>query len=59
MDFTAGVLSVWGLLPSCEPILPLLHTGMRVYSILIPTGKGGGGGELTREKVRGAIVYKA
>ncbi len=28
----------------------------RVYSILIHTGKGGG--ELTREKIRGAIVHK-
>jgi hypothetical protein len=34
---------------------------IRVYSILIHTGKGesGGGGELTEEKVRGAIVHKA
>ncbi len=32
---------------------------IRVYSILIHTGKGGRGEEVTREKVRGAIVYKA
>jgi hypothetical protein len=31
---------------------------VRVYSILL-LGKGGGGRELTREKVRGAIVHKA
>jgi hypothetical protein len=36
---------------------PFTHC-IRVYSILIHTGKGGGE-ELTREKVRGAIVHKA
>jgi hypothetical protein len=30
-----------------------------VYSILIHTERGGGGGELTREKVRGAMLHKA
>ena len=46
--------------PSYDPILPspLTHC-IRVYSTLIHTRKGGGGGELTREKVRGAIVHKA
>jgi hypothetical protein len=34
---------------------PLTHC-IRVYSILIPTGRGG---ELTREKVREALVHKA
>ncbi len=45
--------------PSYDPIFPspLTHC-IRVYSILIHTGKGGRG-ELTREKVRGATVHKA
>ncbi len=38
---------------------PLTHS-MRVYNILIHTGKGGErGGEQTRENVRGAKVQKA
>jgi hypothetical protein len=45
--------------PSNDPILlPPLIDCIRVYSILIHTGKGGGE-ELTREKVRGAMVHKA
>ncbi len=41
------------------PLPPFTHF-IRVYSTLIRTGKGGrGGGELTREKVRGTIVHKA
>ncbi len=40
------------------PSLPMTpYSG--VYIILIHTWKGGGGGELTRDKVRGAIVHKA
>jgi hypothetical protein len=42
---------------------PPLHTVYEymytLYIILIHTGKGGGGEELSREKVRGAIVHKA
>jgi hypothetical protein len=39
---------------------PLTHCiGVYSYSILIHTWKRGGGGELTREKVRGAMVHKA
>jgi hypothetical protein len=33
--------------------------GHYTLNILIHTGKGGRRGELTREKVRGAIVHKA
>jgi hypothetical protein len=40
------------------PILPPLTHCIRVYSVLIHTEKGWGA-ELTREKVRGAIVHKA
>jgi hypothetical protein len=55
----AGVLFVWDPIDSYDPILlPLTHC-IRVYSIIIHTGKGGRGEELTREKVRGAIFYKA
>ncbi len=50
-NFAAGVLSLRQR--------PLLTHCIRVYSILIHTGKGGGGEELTREKVREAIVHKA
>ncbi len=38
---------------------PPLHTVYVYTCILIHTGKGGRGGELTREKVRGATVHKA
>jgi hypothetical protein len=41
------------------PYSPLPPTGPHtVYLLLIHTGKGGEGGELTREKARGAIVHK-
>jgi hypothetical protein len=51
-------------LPSYDPILIPLYTlyCIRVYSILIAYSHregGEGGGELTREKIRGAIVHKA
>ncbi len=42
--------------PPMTPQSPRTHC-IRVYRILIHTGKGGGV-ELTREKFRGAIVYK-
>ncbi len=52
-DIWAGVyLSV-----AQNPTIPILTHCIRVYSILIHKGKGGG--ELTREKVKGAIVHKA
>jgi hypothetical protein len=52
MEFAAGVLSVWDPRPSHGP---LLHT-VYMYTVpLIHTGKGGGGGELTREKFRWAF----
>ncbi len=61
-DIVAGVLSVWGPLPSYDPILPPLHT-VYVYTVYMyctySHWEGGGVAELTREKVRGAIVYKA
>ncbi len=38
---------------------PSLTHCIRVFSILIHTGKGEGGEELTREKVRRAIVHEA
>jgi hypothetical protein len=58
-DFAAGVLSVCGLLPSYDPILhpPPLHI-VYVYPVYLFT-QGRGVGELTRKKVRGAIVHKA
>ncbi len=40
--FAAGVLSLCDPLPSYDPIPPLIHR-IRVYSILVHTGKGGGG----------------
>ncbi len=43
--------------PYCTPT-PLTHC-LCVYSLFIHTGKGGRCGELTREKIRGAIVHKA
>jgi hypothetical protein len=43
---------------SPNPPPPLTHC-IRVYIILIHTRKGGGGGELTREKVRRALVHIA
>ncbi len=59
-DFAADALSVWGPLPSYDPILrPPVHT---VYVNTVHTyshREGGEGGELTREKVRGAIVHNA
>jgi hypothetical protein len=39
---------------------PLHNVYSTLYIILIHSGKGGGGGgELTREKVRGALLHKA
>ncbi len=52
LDFTARILPVWGPLPCYDPIPPLTHWRC-TYSHT------DGGGELTREKVRGAIVHKA
>ncbi len=54
MDFAAGVFTVWGPLPSYDPILPYtMYTCMQyTYS------QKDGGEELTREEVRGAIVHK-
>ncbi len=48
-------LSAWGQEPHPSP---LTHC-ILVYGILVHTGKGGGGGELTREKVRGTMLHKA
>ncbi len=53
-DFAAGDY----LSEAQNPIPPPLTHGIRVYSILIHTGKGGGRVE-TREKVIGIIVHKA
>jgi hypothetical protein len=46
---------------SHDPILPPLHTVyLYVYTVdLLTQVRAGWGGELTREKVRGAIVHKA
>jgi hypothetical protein len=50
-------LSVWGPLPSYDPIPTPLHI-VYVYTVyLFP--QGGKGESWTREKVRGAIVYNA
>jgi hypothetical protein len=55
----AGVLSVCGPFPFYDPILhPPPHT-VYVYTVYLFTQGRGGGRELTREKVRGAIVHKA
>ncbi len=46
-------LSVWGLLPSYDPIPPppyTLYMCLRVYSIIIHTGKGRMGGELNQRE---------
>jgi hypothetical protein len=48
--------SVWGSLPSSDPIPPPLTLYM---CILYTYSHRKGGRELTREKVRGATVYKA
>jgi hypothetical protein len=45
--------------PYSPPPHPALTHYIRVYSILIHTGKGGGGGELTRENVRVPVLHKA
>jgi hypothetical protein len=47
-------------LPSCDPILPPLHT-VHVCSVQYTYShrEGGKGGELTRENVRGAMLHKA
>jgi hypothetical protein len=42
-----------------KPIPPFTVHCIRVYSVLIHTGKGVGGESSTREKVRGATVHKA
>jgi hypothetical protein len=55
----AGVLSVWGSLSSYDPIVPPLHNVYVYYTVYLFTQGRVGGGELTREKVRGAIVHKA
>ncbi len=60
-DFAAGALSVWGPLPTYDPMHtpPLTHC-IRVYKYTYSHREGGKGeGGLTREKVRGAIVHKA
>ncbi len=53
----------WGHIPSYDPHTPPypLYTCIHytVYLFLFTQGRGGGGGELTREKVRGAKVHKA
>ncbi len=55
MDLPAGVLSVWGHLPSYDLIPPpLTH-----YSTYSHREGGEGEEELTRLKDRGAIVHKA
>jgi hypothetical protein len=57
--FCGRCLSVRGPLPSSDPIHPPPPTHcIRVHCIITHTGKRGGG-ELTREKVRGATVHKA
>ncbi len=54
-------LSICGTFPSYDsihrPPPPPQHKCIRVYSILIHTGKGGG--RLTREKVRGIMLHEA
>ncbi len=50
-------ISVWGPLPSYDPILPPpLHT---VYVSTYSHRERGEGGELTSEKVRGTMLHKA
>jgi hypothetical protein len=51
-DFAASIY----LSEAQNPIPPLTHC-IRLYSVLIHTGKGGGGS--AREKVRGETVHKA
>ncbi len=53
-DFEEGVLSFWG--PPITPYPPPPPT--HVYTVYLFT-QGRGGGELTRDKVTGAIVHKA
>jgi hypothetical protein len=56
-DFAAGVF-IW-LRPRTPNLSPLTHCILvRVYSILIHTGKGGKGKSSSREKGRGATVDK-
>jgi hypothetical protein len=45
--------------PPMIPYPPSLHTVYVCTVNLLTQGWGGGGGELTREKVRGAMVYNA
>ncbi len=47
-DFAGGVLSVWGLLPLYNLILPLRN--VYVYKVYLFAQGRGGGGKLTREK---------
>ncbi len=56
MYFAASVLSVWGPLPSYDPILPPLTHCKRVYKYTYSHREGGE--EMTREKVRGEVVHK-
>ncbi len=61
-DFAVGANLSEAPSPPRTPYPPTLSHCIRVYRILIHTGKGGrggGGGELTGEKVRGATVLKA
>jgi hypothetical protein len=44
MDFAAGVLFVWGSLPSYDPILPPLHTVYTCIHYTYSHREGGRGG---------------